>query len=113
MEKRMKYKGCSRCDYYKDSIRKKKTGAFFKTLICVIEAHGLVCVSMSYVLAWLEHTQVVEAVSQTIVTEIIAPVIVYGITKTVENIFEKNKLSFSEPLVVSKKTDNEESEVLG
>ncbi len=54
--------------------------------------------SMSYILAWMEHTQVVESVSSTIITEIVAPVVVYGATKTIENIFEKNRLKFSEPI---------------
>ncbi|MDE6663571.1 MAG: hypothetical protein K2K46_09540 [Lachnospiraceae bacterium] len=53
---------------------------------------------MSYVLAWSEHAQVVEGVSSTIITEIIAPIIVYGFTKTVENIFQKNELKFSKPI---------------
>ncbi len=53
---------------------------------------------MSYVLAWMEHSQVVEGVSSTIITEIVAPIIVYGATKTIENIFEKNRLKFSEPI---------------
>ena len=36
--------------------------------------------------------------SSTIITEIVAPIIVYGFTKTVENIFQKNHLKFSEPI---------------
>lgn len=56
---------------------------------------------MSYALAWMEHTQVVEGVSSTIITEIVAPIVVYGFTKTVENIFEKNRLRFSEPIEVA------------
>lgn len=58
----------------------------------------MICVSMSYILAWMEHTQVVESVSSTIITEIVAPIVIYGATKTIENIFEKNKLRFSEPI---------------
>ena len=46
----------------------------------------------------MEHTQVVESVSSTIITEIVAPIVIYGATKTIENIFEKNKLRFSEPI---------------
>ena len=80
-------------------MKKKQGGLFFKVLISAVVLHGIVCVSMSYVLAWLDRVQVVESVSQTIVTEIIAPVIVYGLTKTIENIFSKNKLSFSEPII--------------
>lgn len=97
MEYCKKYK----CEYYKDYLRtkkKRKAGIFFKLLTAAVIIHGMICVSMSYVLAWIERTNVVEGVSTTIITEIIAPIIVYGITKTIENIFEKNRLSFSEPV---------------
>ena len=67
-------------------------------MVSLVILHGMTCVSMSYVLAWMEHTQVVEGVSSTIITEIVAPIIVYGATKTIENIFEKNRLKFSEPI---------------
>lgn len=96
------YRGCTKCSYYKFYLRsknrKKSGGWFFKWLVVLIVAHGMGCVSMSYALAWMEHTQVVEGVSSTIITEIVAPIVVYGATKTIENIFEKNKLKFSEPL---------------
>lgn len=96
------YRGCRTCSYYKKHLKvkgnKKAGGRFFKWLIGLVVLHGMICVSMSYVLAWMEHTQVVEGVSSTIITEIVAPIIVYGFTKTVENIFEKNRLKFSEPL---------------
>ena len=94
-----KYKFCLKCKYYKTvSRRKKGKGTFFKLLVSAVILHGMICVSMSYILAWAEHTQVVEAVSSTIITEIVAPIIVYGFTKTVENIFEKNQLKFSTPI---------------
>ena len=96
------YRGCRTCSYYKEYLKvkgnKKTGGRFFKWLIGLVVAHGMVCVSMSYALAWMEHTQVVEGVSSTIITEIVAPIVVYGATKTIENIFEKNKLKFSEPI---------------
>lgn len=84
----------------KKNNKRKKTKAlnFFKWLIVVVEAHGLFCVTMSYILAWMDKVNVVETVSSTIVTEIVAPIITYGITRVIENIFEKNKLSFSTPL---------------
>lgn len=78
--------------------KKKKSGWFFKFLISGVVLHGMWCVSMSYMLAWRDHLNIVETVSSTIVSQIIAPVIVYGATKTIENIFSKNKLSFSEPI---------------
>lgn len=93
---------CRQCRHYRASVkagRKKKTGGhFFKWLVSAVVLHGMVCVSMSYALAWMEHTQVVEGVSSTIITEIVAPIVIYGFTKTIENIFEKNRLKFSEPI---------------
>lgn len=77
---------------------KKGKGFFFKALVSMVIVHGMICVSMSYALAWQEHTQVVEGVSSTIITEIVAPILIYGFTKTVENIFQKNRLSFSVPI---------------
>lgn len=93
---------------------------FFKALIALVVGHGMVCVSMSYALAWMEHTQVVEGVSSTIITEIVAPIVVYGFTKTIENIFQKNELKFSRPIGLEKETvkrngsaEAEESEEFG
>lgn len=96
-------KPCYKCSYFREHMKlrakkKKKSGFFFKLLIFMVVIHGMICVSMSYALAWMDHMQVVEGVSTTIVTEIIAPIIVYGFTKTVENIFQKNELSFSKPI---------------
>lgn len=102
---RPEYRECRRCSYYRAYLRgkrkKKSEGRFFKLLVSAVVLHGAVCVSMSYALAWMEHTQVVEGVSSTIITEIVAPIVVYGFTKTVENIFEKNRLRFSEPIEVA------------
>ena len=96
------YRRCRKCSHYKfylASKRKRKIGGrFFKLLVSLVVLHGMICVSMSYALAWMEHTQVVEGVSSTIITEIVAPIVVYGFTKTIENVFEKNKLKFSEPI---------------
>lgn len=122
---RPQFRHCQKCNYYKKaakyymlaSKKRKKGGFFFKGLVSVVILHGMACVSMSYALAWMEHTQVVEGVSSTIITEIVAPIIIYGFTKTVENIFQKNRLAFSEPINGSKKNEMsagaEESEELG
>ena len=97
--------------------QKKIAGLFWKALIVAIEIHGMSCVTMSYVLAFMYHDQVVETVSATIVTEIIAPAIAGILSKTLENIFEKNELSFSKPIQtpVSKEEDEpkEEEESVG
>lgn len=84
----------------KKNNKRKKTKSlnFFKWLIVIVEAHGLFCVTMSYALAWMDKVNVVETVSSTIITEIVAPIVTYGVTRVIENIFEKNKLSFSTPL---------------
>ena len=96
------YRTCCQCIYYKKHLkaerRKRPGGLFFKWMVSLVVLHGMACVSMSYILAWMEHTQVVESVSSTIITEIVAPIVVYGATKTIENIFEKNRLKFSEPI---------------
>ena len=55
----------------------------------------------------------VEIVSSTIITEIVAPVIIYGFTKTVENIFQKNELTFSTPVHTQKKEAVSDSEAAG
>lgn len=78
--------------------RKKVAGFFWKAIITVVVVHGMSCVTMSYILAFMYRDQVVESVSSTIVTEIIAPVVVGLLSKTLENIFEKNELSFSKPI---------------
>lgn len=99
---RPNYRICRKCHYYKTYLKSKRLqkvrGRFFKLLVSVVVVHGMICVSMSYVLAWCEHTQVVEGVSSTIITEIVAPIVVYGFTKTIENVFEKNRMKFSEPI---------------
>lgn len=98
-KKRLKYGSCRQCEYYIAASKPNKgKGNFFKILVSVVVLHGMICVSMSYILAWLERTQVVEGVSSTIIAEMIAPIFVYGFTKTIENIFEKNRLAFSEPI---------------
>ena len=104
---RLRFRSCQKCEYYKGYIRvskkrKRPGGVFFKSLVSIVVLHGMACVTMSYLLAWMEHTQVVETVSSTIITEIVAPIIVYGFTKTIENIFEKNRLSFSEPVEIGR-----------
>lgn len=111
---RGKLRYCQKCKYRRVMFKRRKGGGrYFKFLVGGVVVHGMACVSMSYALAWQEHTQVVESVSSAIITEIVAPVIIYGLTKTVENVFQKNKLSFSEPIKNEISTGVEESEELG
>lgn len=64
--------------------------SFMKILVVIVVFHGLICISLSYVLAFLGYQEVVESLSSTMVTEVIAPVTIYGITKTVENVSKYN-----------------------
>lgn len=93
----------------KRKIKKEKRQAFkekiknirgkgFKTLCWVIEIHGILCITTSYVLAFLDKMNPLETLSATITTEIVAPIVVLGFTRMIENIFEHNQLAFSTPL---------------
>lgn len=78
-----------------------KIDTYVKAATSIVLAHGLVMVTMSYVLAWFEKDAVVD-VSTTLITEIVAPLCLYMGTNCIMNIFEKNKLSFSEPIQMQK-----------
>lgn len=95
---RQDYPACNyrRCKYFKGYSRPK--GMFFKWFIAAVEIHGLLCVTMSYILAFMERTSIAENLSSAVISEIIAPVVVLGATKTIENIFEKNVTKFSTPV---------------
>lgn len=69
---------------------KKFFNSFMKILVAIVVAHGLVCITLSYVLAFLGYSEVVESLSSTMVTEVIGPVTIYGITKTIENVSKYN-----------------------
>lgn len=73
-------------------------GKGFKLLCWLIEIHGILCITMSYVLAFLDKMNPLETLSSTITTEIVAPIVVLGFTRMIENIFEHNKLAFSTPI---------------
>ncbi len=81
----------------KKSGKKVKIDTYVKATTAIVLAHGLVMVTMSYVLAWFEKDAVVD-VSTTLITEIVAPLCLYMGTNCIMNIFEKNKLSFSTPI---------------
>lgn len=77
---------------------KRKAITCIKILTWVVVIHGLLCVTMSYIMAWAGIADTLENLSSTLVSEVIAPLTIYGSTKTIENIFQKNRLSFSEPV---------------
>lgn len=84
--------------------KKVKIDTYVKAATSIVLGHGLIMVTMSYVLAWFGKDAVAD-VSVTLITEIVAPLCLYMGTNCVMNIFEKNKLSFSVPLnstVISK-----------
>lgn len=70
----------------------KKVFTCLKAMAWVVLIHGLVCITDSHILAWLGRVDTLESLSSTQTTEIIAPIAVYGFTKTIENIFEKNDI---------------------
>lgn len=71
--------------------RLKMFDTFMKVIIFIVVMHGLSMVTLSYILAFMDKVQIAESLSQTVVTEIIAPVTVYGITKTIENVSKYNR----------------------
>lgn len=89
----------------KRNVSKKiKIDTYVKAATAIVLAHGLVMVTMSYVLAWFEKDAVVD-VSTTLITEIVAPLCLYMGTNCIMNIFEKNELSFSKPIQMQKYQD--------
>lgn len=73
-------------------MSKKKMMTFLKWIVICIELHGISCITCSYIMAFMGKADVLENLSSTIVGEIVAPMLTYGITKTIENIFEKNNI---------------------
>ncbi len=79
--------------------KKIRIDTYVKAATTMVLIHGLVMVTMSYVLAWFEKDAVVD-VSTTLITEIVAPLCLYMGTNCIMNIFEKNELSFSKPIMI-------------
>lgn len=85
----------------KTPAKKVKIDTYVKAATSIVLGHGLIMVTMSYVLAWFEKDAVVD-VSTTLITEIVAPLCLYMGTNCIMNIFEKNELSFSTPIQMQK-----------
>lgn len=85
----------------KNPGKKVKIDTYVKAATTIVLCHGLIMVTMSYVLAWFEKDAVVD-VSTTLITEIVAPLCLYMGTNCIMNIFEKNELSFSKPIQMQK-----------
>lgn len=82
----------------REQNKKPKIDTFPKLMLFIIIVHGMMCVTASYVLAFINHITVVENLSITIVGQIVAPFICYALGSVVSNVFEKNQLTFSTPL---------------
>ncbi len=95
----------------KKRVRRKKVriDTYVKAATSLVLGHGLVMVTMSYVLAWFEKDAVVD-VSTTLITEIVAPLCLYIGTNCIMNIFEKNELSFSRPIQMQKVRESYEKQ---
>lgn len=78
--------------------KKQKTITTIKILTYVVVIHGLICITTSYVLAWCGMADTLENLSSVLASEVVAPITVYGVTKTIENIFQKNITTFTKPL---------------
>lgn len=63
---------------------------FMKVMTFIVIIHGIIMVTLSYVLAFMDKITIAENLSQTVVTEIVGPFTVYGITKTIENVSKYN-----------------------
>lgn len=99
---RIRYRAKYKDKNKKKSVSKKiKIDTYVKAATSMVLAHGIIMVTMSYVLAWFEKDAVVD-VSTTLITEIVAPLCLYIGTNCIMNIFEKNKLSFSTPIQMQK-----------
>lgn len=85
----------------KRSRKKVRIDTYVKAATAIVLAHGLIMVTMSYVLAWFGKDSV-DSVSITLITEIVAPLCLYMGTNCIMNIFEKNELSFSKPIQMQK-----------
>lgn len=70
---------------------------FTKLLTMLIVCHGMLMITASYILSYLNREPVSD-VSTVLVTQVMAPTLTYLITNCIGNIFEKNELTFSKPI---------------
>lgn len=104
-------RAASRC-HKRTEKKKVSLDTYSKLVTTAVVAHGMILTTWSYILACFDKDPVVD-VSSTIVREIVAPVVMYLITNTIMNIFEKNKMSFSEPIhstIISNGRNEEQAE---
>lgn len=75
----------------------KVRGFFWKFMLLLIELFGMYHIHLSYKLSE-QGFDTCSDISSQIILYMVAPFITCIISKTVENVFEHNKLSFSEPI---------------
>lgn len=63
---------------------------FMKALVGAITIQGMICVVLTYILAFMGRDNIAEVLSQAIVSEILGTTLIYGITKTIENVSQYN-----------------------
>lgn len=85
----------------KRNSRKVKIDTYCKAITAIVIGHGLVMITMSYILSWFSRDTVAD-VSTTLITEVVAPLCLYLGTNCIMNIFEKNNLIFSKPIQMQK-----------
>ena len=93
------------------NTRKEKTITAIKLITYIVVGHGLLCITSSYIMAWCGVCDTLSSLSEVLAKEVVAPITIYGVTKTLENIFEKNISSFHKPL--TEETTEESEEELG
>lgn len=90
------------------NTKKEKTITAIKLITYIVVGHGLLCITSSYIMAWCGVCDTLSSLSEVLAKEVVAPITIYGVTKTLENIFEKNISTFHKPL-----TNEESEETLG
>ena len=68
-----------------------------KVLVWWFAVHSTVWVYLTYILACLGGLEIAESLSKIIVTEIIAVLLLYIVSKTVENVFKYNDFGKKKP----------------
>lgn len=86
-------------------MKKNLFDSFMKIIVAVIICHGILCITASYILAFMGRDMIAESLSETVVREIIAPLIAYAIKSCIENVSKYN--GWVKTIVDSKMEDEE------
>lgn len=84
---------------HRSQSRKALTEALAKTLITTTKQliwwftiHGTIWIYCSYILAFMKRDQIAESLSSNVCTVVIGSLIMYVVSKTIENVFKFNEL---------------------